>query len=77
MKLSEWINPKQEKPTKVGVYERKGFGFNDVVFTYWNGEYFGYLGKTPNEALKEWNNTGGSKSYHQDYPWRGVVEAIE
>jgi len=72
MELTDWFD-NGEKPVHIGVYERKGFGKPfDTWYNYWNGKYFGYLGSTPEEAVTAWVESGGKKSYHQDYPWRGV-----
>lgn len=72
--VTQWFE-NGEKPVHIGPYERQGFGFGDVCYTYWGGEHFGYVGKTPDEAVAVWKETNGRKSYHQNRPWRGVNQS--
>ena len=75
MKIREtqWFDPVDQKPWEPGVYERFGFCGSGTVFTYWNGEHFGYLGSTPDEAVEQYTKSNGRKSCHQKYIWRGVI----
>lgn len=79
MKLSQWYttNPKSpmfQKPWEVGAYKRLGWGGPEDTYTYWNGAYFGYLGRTPDEAMTIYQSSGGKKSCHQDYAWQGIIK---
>lgn len=69
LEITPWFED-GEKPVHIGPYERKGFG--EACFTYWGGEHFGYLGKSPEAAVQAWNESKGRKSFHQHRAWRGV-----
>lgn len=74
MEVTQWFD-QGEKPVHIGPYERTGpkWGGFKPRFAYWGGEHFGYLADTPEQAIEVWNESNGRKSYHQDYPWRGVT----
>lgn len=73
MKLTPWF-VNGEKPVRPGVYERQQFSLWPQVFSYWGGKSFGYLGSTPDEAVRAFAQSGGRASYHQNRPWRGLAE---
>lgn len=79
-RYSPWYIIKNKTPEIPGVYMRGEDRDGTIVmthFSYWNGEYFGYVGYTPEDALKVWNNFNGKsgrKSCHQNHPWRGLIK---
>ena len=73
MKLTDWI-PGNVKPVRVGVYKRL-YDKDSIIATrtwycYWNGEFWGVYGETPEDAAEDKHITSGA----QNIPWRGLAE---
>lgn len=73
--VTQWF-VEGERPALVGPYEHAVSIRDDQIlgglFQYWNGEFFGALSSTPEEAARPENVM--RKSRFQNVAWRGLAE---
>ena len=66
MIVTQWFNA-IDKPAYSGVYQRQWAG--GITYSYWNGKYWLYSGRTVNEAMES-----TSLSNTQIALWRGIAK---
>lgn len=71
MKLTSWFSGDQ-KPIRVGVYERKYHNTRSRFYCYWNGCCWSVWALTVGQAsyLTDYED----RSIAQNLPWRGVMK---
>ncbi len=71
MKLTPWFSGDQ-KPVRVGVYQRDIFGKGIEVYSYWNGNYWCFYSSSVSGAVMK--DGLHLESAEQNLPWRGVMK---
>lgn len=66
MNVTQWFNA-IDKPAYSGVYQRQWA--DEITYSYWNGKYWLYSGRTVNEAMES-----TSLSNTQIAIWRGIAK---
>jgi hypothetical protein len=76
MKTTPWFMPK-DRPIRVGVYAvdwPEIAGNRDLWYAYWDGADWGWIQKTPNDALFVYHDQPYKRHSAHSLAWLGLVK---